>query len=245
MGKFTVNGWLGLATLLSAQAVQAEAFLLDAEIRSQIIGRQFLWSDGGIAHYGSDGTYSYARAGGVVSRGRWTIGGSQLCVDFGATRRCFQFSRQGNELTVTNWLNDTYRLSPLPEDLGNSSPVKALSACDQTINYQLTVPSSDVPAGMRRFWGVWVGAWDSNLCNVLVVQKVFSSGTAQVLYAWGNHVQLKAGSRGLTGTIEGTTLRVVEPNGYWWAEYSLSDATRLSARFHGQGVTLGTVQKRD
>jgi len=62
---------------------------------------------------------------------------------------------------------------------------QALQACEQNIQYAVTQPSSDVPKEISVYSGVWVGNWASQLCSVLVVEKVDKNGIASGKYAWG------------------------------------------------------------
>jgi len=73
----------------------------------------------------------------------------------------------------------------------------------------VTPPEAGVPANAAAFSGRWGnGRWDGNLDNILVVEKIQSSGDAQVVYAWGDYApwHIKAGWVRHVAKIEGSVL---------------------------------------
>lgn len=71
------------------------------------------------------------------------------------------------------------------------STVHAASAkyCGQTLNYNPTIPASNVPKAFSTFSGIWKGRTiintESSNCIAFAVEKVESSGRVAVQQAWG------------------------------------------------------------
>jgi hypothetical protein len=96
--------------------------------------------------------------------------------------------------------------APPPGTLPATPPAPASSEnarvfCDQPVSVKLADPSG-VPAGYRRFIGIWSDAsWTPSLCAALIVANVTPDGTASILYVFG---PLGANPRAPGGVLRGT-----------------------------------------
>lgn len=244
---------VAIGTMLLGATAQAQISLSDAEIRSRIIGKTFLWTDGGTSRYDLSGNYSYTSANGQRAIGNWTVAGNGLCVKYlrNIPVRCFKFSRDAKGLQVTIFNGNVLRLSPISNDALTPSPQAlsgTLTECDQTVRYTLSPPAADVPRNISDFSGIWVGKWDGGLCGVVIAQQILTDGTAQLLYMWGNYIGLKAGNSGFAGTVNGNMLSVSGSRTEWggsedW-EYTMRGPNQLVGRFMASGTTRGAFTRK-
>ena len=51
---------------------------------------------------------------------------------------------------------------------------------------EITAPGPDVPASLAAFQGAWVGTWEDEFRNILVVERIAANGRASVVYAWAD-----------------------------------------------------------
>ncbi len=51
---------------------------------------------------------------------------------------------------------------------------------------EITAPGPDVPASIAAFQGAWVGTWEDEFRNILVVERIAADGRASVVYAWAD-----------------------------------------------------------
>ncbi len=79
----------------------AQQAMTGAETKAFIDGKSVEFSDG-IATYKTDGKYDYyVRANGATSRGKWSIQGDRVCVDFDNGRnRCDQYFKEGSKISL-------------------------------------------------------------------------------------------------------------------------------------------------
>jgi hypothetical protein len=239
---------ISLAVLLWAWVVHpaaAQGVLSEPEIRSQIVGKTFLLGDGRIIRYDANGDFAAINGQGYSGRGRWTIAGSEICVEYtgiNMARRCFTFSRLPDGLRVTDRDRTNQLAIPAPFDMASLGSVRTLSACEHNVRYTLTPPAADVPANVRAFSGAWTGKWESGLCAALFVQQVLADGTARLVVGWGSHLGRKPGSMGLIAMIRGTTLTAINRSEQW--VYTLVTPSELDARYHAAGVTSGKLTRQ-
>lgn len=71
------------------------------EAKAFITGKTIEFSDG-IATYKADGRYEYyVKANGSTSRGKWSVQGDRVCVDFdGGNNRCDQYVKDGAKISI-------------------------------------------------------------------------------------------------------------------------------------------------
>jgi dienelactone hydrolase len=51
---------------------------------------------------------------------------------------------------------------------------------------EIMAPGPDVPASLAAFRGAWVGTWEDEFRNILVVERIAADGRASVVYAWAD-----------------------------------------------------------
>ena len=103
--------------------------------------------------------------------------------------------------------------------------------------FQMGVPSGDVPAPLRRFMGAWAyelaGAPGKGRNLMLIVTGVDKEGRADGYYSWGpptptTFPQNAPGSFRVAGTITADTLRFSSPKGDTSFAFTLMSDNRLS-----------------
>lgn len=113
--------------------------------------------------------------------------------------------------------------------------------------FETTPPGGDVPAELARFQGAWVGTWEDEFRNILVVEKIEKDGRAQVVYAWADSAFIGV-SRGWVRTeakIAGDTLTVQRFG--WTDSFTVDGENRLfgtSTQRTGR-VAAGAFERRD
>lgn len=133
----------------------------------------------------------------------------------------------------------------LTTDAATAQNGGTLTDCEQTVNYTLTPPASDVPPNVRAFSGIWSGKWEGHLCSVLVVESVKSDGTAALLYingSVGGQYAVKAGNARFAATIVGNKLTSKGRTLTW--EFVLQSPTQLSATRTGPGYSHSATYTR-
>ena len=102
-------GVLAATVLVSVPAVAQQA-ITGAEIRELVSGRTVDFSRDGSASYAADGQYEfYNKNNGATSRGKWSVQGDRLCVDFdNGVNRCDQFVRSGSGVALKNARGQTF-----------------------------------------------------------------------------------------------------------------------------------------
>lgn len=127
-----------------------------------------------------------------------------------------------------------------------AASAQAISACQQSVQYNLAPPAADVPAEFRAFSGVWSGSWGNQLCSVLIVEDVAKDGTVQTKYVNGTNPAWninRPGVRAWSGKVINGVL-VLRGNNVS-AEYKLANASELAGTYTGAGPqTTGRFKKQ-
>jgi hypothetical protein len=130
--------------------------------------------------------------------------------------------------------------------ISKDAGAETITACEQTIQYNLIAPQPDVPDAVRAFSGVWTGSWGSQLCHVLIVEEVAKDGAVIAKYAFGTNPGWgirQPGVRQWSGKISGNTLMLRGNN--LSVDYKLVDAGTLSGSYSSQnGQSAGNFKKR-
>jgi hypothetical protein len=92
---------VGLHLSLIAAPALAQQVMSGDETKAYIVGKTIEFSDG-MATYKVDGKYEYyVRANGTTYRGKWSVQGDRVCVDFEAgNNRCDQFLKDGAKISM-------------------------------------------------------------------------------------------------------------------------------------------------
>ena len=101
--------------------------------------------------------------------------------------------------------------------------------CGQSVPYTLVPPAADLPANMRAFSGVWVGAWPSGICNAVVIESIKPDGTVSILDVFGPDSGKPPGTLRYAGKIVGDTLTSAGRSKS--IEFSPTSATQMSATY--------------
>lgn len=83
--------------------VFAQQAMSGDEIKTLITGKTIEMSDG-MATYKADGKYEYyLKSNGATTRGKWSVQGDRVCVDFDAgSNRCDQYVKDGSKVSLKN-----------------------------------------------------------------------------------------------------------------------------------------------
>ena len=81
----------------------AQQALSGDEIKALVTGK-IIETSGGIISYKADGKYEYyGKSNGATFRGKWSIRGDQVCVDFDAgDKRCDRYVKDGSRISLKN-----------------------------------------------------------------------------------------------------------------------------------------------
>ena len=103
---------VGLCLSLIAAPVLAQQAMSGDEIKALITGRTIDLTDG-MATYKADGKYEfYVKANGATSRGKWSVQGDRVCVDFDAGgSRCDQYLKDGTKTFLKNSRGTMYQVT--------------------------------------------------------------------------------------------------------------------------------------
>jgi len=90
-------GYMCAALLISVGSAHAQQPVPADEVKSWVVGKEFLFRDVGIVTYKADGRYEfYGLNGGGTSRGIYRITEDRICVDFNnGYKRCDQILKDG------------------------------------------------------------------------------------------------------------------------------------------------------
>ena len=122
---------------------------------------------------------------------------------------------------------------------------ESITACGQTVQYNITAPAPDVPADIRAFSGVWVGDWSKQLCGVLIVESIDKDGTAQTKYVFGTNPGWGIARPGVTpwtGKITNGVLRLPPNRNGIGVDYTMKSPSSLAGLYNGR--TTGAFAKR-
>jgi len=111
---------------------------------------------------------------------------------------------------------------------------RAISVCEQTIEYHLFPPVADVPPAIRPFSGVWVGEWDQQQCIVLIVEEIAKDGTAFIKYLWGRSLYRGMGTPDISqwsGKIDKGVLRLRDHTNAVKAEFQIINSDELEGTY--------------
>ena len=94
------------APVLAQQAISGD------EIKALIAGKTIDFSEG-MATYKADGKYEYyVKANGATSRGKWSVQGDRVCVEFDTGRsRCDQYLKDGAKTFLKNSNGTSYQVT--------------------------------------------------------------------------------------------------------------------------------------
>jgi len=219
-----------LATPFSGAFAQKAALLSGDEILSIISGKTRRLAGGEIINYYADGRYQEKVPSGQMLTGKWTTSSGQLCVHLSNGRgRCDSVYTDQNGSYVVTGAGFYLRLML---DGATPSDTFTLNECDQSISYTLFSVPPDVPQNMRAFSGVWRGKSEIGRCIALIVERVQSTGAAQVVYLSGAYAAPSWGSarfRHYNANIEGSRLIIVGSIHY---EFVMQSTTQLSGTAH-------------
>ena len=103
---------VGLCSSLIAAPVLAQQAMSGDEIKALITGKIIDFSEG-MATYKADGKYEYyIKANGGTSRGKWSVQGDRVCVDFDAGgNRCDQYFKDGTRTFLKNSRGTMYQVT--------------------------------------------------------------------------------------------------------------------------------------
>jgi hypothetical protein len=102
-----------------------------------------------------------------------------------------------------------------------------LKACGLTLEYKVEPPGPDVPAAMRDFSGVWVGAFDYGMCIGMVVESIRPNGTVRLLRFNGSYINsISSVSGRVEGKIVGKALETF--NNRFQVAYVVRSPTEIS-----------------
>ena len=102
-----------------------------------------------------------------------------------------------------------------------------LKACGLTLEYKAEPPGPDVPAAMRAFSGVWVGAFDYGMCIGMVVESIRPNGTVRLLRFNGSYTNAISSVSGrVEGRIVGKALETT--NNRFQVTYVVLSPTEMS-----------------
>ncbi len=92
---------------------------------------------------------------------------------------------------------------------------------------EITAPGADVPAALAAFQGAWVGTWEDEFRNILVVERIFPDGRANVVYAWADSAFFGV-SRGWLRTEAKIDKGVLSVQRFGWTDALTADGTGRS-----------------
>jgi hypothetical protein len=103
---------VGLCLSLIAAPVLAQQAMSGDETKAWITGKTIEFSDG-MATYKADGKYEYyVKTNGATSRGKWSIQGDRVCVDFDTGRnRCDQYLKDGTKTFLKTSSGTSYQVT--------------------------------------------------------------------------------------------------------------------------------------
>ncbi len=103
---------VAVAAMATGAAAQPQPMSSD-EIKKLISGKNAEIGADGIATYKADGKYEYlSRVNGNTSRGKWSVQGDSVCVDFDAGgRRCDQILKDGAKVILKNNRGGTFPIT--------------------------------------------------------------------------------------------------------------------------------------
>lgn len=236
-----------LASLLVSSMAHAQQPMTDDELKSMLVGHSSAFSDGGLARYRPDGTYSFTAPNGKIWTGKWSIAGGRVCYDFEqGGSRCDKYFRDTTGPYLINSRGNQYRFTTAALDaVPASSPATTLKVCEQTVSYSVHQPTPDVPAGIRAFSGAWTGKWDMGLCAALIVESVSSNGAARIAYVNGsfNQYGIRPATNHWAAKIVGNTLTSSGRSAT--LEFTSRSEGELAGRFTSQyGQNSGTFTKQ-
>jgi hypothetical protein len=114
--------------------------------------------------------------------------------------------------------------------------------CGQKVDYAMTPPAPDIPAGARAFSGIWVGratqpsgnGTDVTLCIGFVIARIEPQGVVRARYVWGdsvtyhgNGVAIKPGVSKWRGNLAGEVLHFVSQDGNYRFDLRVTGANEL------------------
>ena len=106
--------YFGLAVIVvlaMAGNAGAQQALSGSEITTLIAGKTLMVGTDGTAWYDASGKYEYSSRGSVF-RGKWTVQGDSVCVDFDSGRkRCDQFLKEGGATYLKNANGQKYQIT--------------------------------------------------------------------------------------------------------------------------------------
>ena len=112
---------------------------------------------------------------------------------------------------------------------GTAAYADTLKACGLTLDYKVEPPGPDVPATMRDFSGVWVGAFDYGMCIGMVVESIRPNGTVRLLRFNGSFVNsISSVSGRVEGKIVGKALETI--NNRFQVAYVVRSPTEISVK---------------
>jgi dienelactone hydrolase len=93
--------------------------------------------------------------------------------------------------------------------------------------FEIVAPGPDVPVALARFQGAWVGTWEDEFRNILVVERIAADGKANVVYAWADSTfyGVSRGWMRAEAKIENETLTVAR---FGWSDSFVFEGERLS-----------------
>jgi dienelactone hydrolase len=95
--------------------------------------------------------------------------------------------------------------------------------------FEITAAGADIPAELARFQGAWVGTWEDEFRNILVVERIAADGKANVVYAWADS-SFYGVSRGWMRTEAKIDKEVLTVQRFGWADsFAFESAERLTA----------------
>jgi Serine aminopeptidase, S33 len=98
---------------------------------------------------------------------------------------------------------------------------------------------------VRRWSGVWVGAWNGDIKHIVLVERIGEDGAASIVYALAEdpYTGVRANWRRFDATVSGRTLTVRAPT--FTATYDMDDDGQLNAFFKGRGTARTTMSRTD
>jgi hypothetical protein len=123
---------------------------------------------------------------------------------------------------------------------------ESITACEQTVNYTVIPPATDVAEPAHAFSGVWIGNWGGGqLCHVLIVEDVKKDGSVSAKYVYGTNPGWglrQPGVRQWTGKISGNTLMLRGNN--LSVDYVMSGDGTLAATYTQNNQQTAVMKRK-
>jgi len=99
-----------IGTIIGFGSAHAQQIIAGDDLKQLVTGKTVDFGAPGSATYKSDGKYEfYNKSNGATFRGKWSVQGDRLCVDFDSgIQRCDQYLRNGTNIVIKNYSGTTF-----------------------------------------------------------------------------------------------------------------------------------------